>query len=298
MHTREQLKVRLFNRRGRTIKSSVRKLRSFLRCHRTGKKRSMSWRLVRNIYRVSRKYKGKKILIYSAYRHRRVARLKTSKHIKGKAVDLAVQGVRPHELRDYLRRAFKKAGVGYYPYLPFVHFDSRSRPGFWVDVSGSGEGSRYSHNSRKYIRDERKYGVRSIFLLRVRGLRRGPVTTTTSSLAALVPEGLAHGATKVPPVDLEADPPLIVEAAADAAPSRVRAPAPAAEPKQDSAPARATKRPVQGPPPVGPDVAPVNVPGSSSVARAGKKVATTSKHPPTKRSRGGSKNTEGNRLAK
>ena len=305
MHTREQIKVRLFDRRGRTVKATVRKLRRFMRCHRTGKKRSISWRLIRNLYRVSRHYKGKKILIYSAYRHRRVARLKTSKHIRGKAADIAVQGIRPHQLRDYLRRSFKKAGVGYYPHLPFVHFDVRRRGGFWVDVSGSGEGSRYVRNSHTYLKNEKKYGVGSVFLLAVEGLKRG-APSITRSLASLVPEGVTHGTPgEPPPSDWRAAQSVIMGHAAveqvrapdsNRQPSRLKDDLPGKDPARKAT--KALGRPIPGPPPVGTDITPGKVPGSSSVGQRGKKVATSSRPQPIKGAQGGSKNTEGNRLAR
>ena len=307
MHTREQIKVRLFDRRGRTVKGTMRKLQRFMRCHRTGKTRSISWRLIRNLYRVSRHYPGKKILVYSAYRHRRVARLKTSRHIRGQAVDFAVQGIRPHALRDYLRRSFKKAGVGYYPQLPFVHFDVRRRAGFWVDVSGSGEDSSYVSNSYQYIKNEGRYGVGSVFLLAAEGLKRGD-PSYTQGLASLVPEGLAHGGPgDPPPANWRATQPRIMgNAAVENArgPGTITPPpAPQKGDMPDNIPARkATKalgRPVQGPPPVGTDVTPGKAsPGSSSVGQRGEKVASTDHHPPIKAARGGSKNTEGNRLAR
>lgn len=299
MHTREQLKVRLFDRRGRTVKATVRKLRRLMRCHRTSKRRSISWRLIRNLYRVSRHYKGKKILIYSAYRHRRVARLKTSRHIRGQAADIAVQGIRPHLLRDYLR-TFKKAGVGYYPHLPFVHFDVRGRQGFWVDVSGSGEGSRYVGSSHKYIRDERKYGVGSVYLLAVEGLKRGG-PSAPRRLATLTAEGVAHGGPAQPPLaDGHTIQPQIMETDTAEVAKPGNAPPRAAETPKGPAPGRKTTgTPVQGPPPVGPDVEPSKAaPGSSSVGRGVREVASTSRRSPIKSPQGGSKNTEGNRLAR
>ncbi len=253
MHTKEQIRVRLFDRRGRAVRSTTRKLRRFLRCHRTGRRRSMSWRLVRNLYKVSRLYKGKKILIYSAYRHRSTAALKTSRHIRGQALDIAVQGVPPHELRDKLRGSFKKAGVGYYPHLPFVHFDVRKRAGFWVDVSGSGESSRYAASSHQYIKDERKYGVGSIYLTPVDGVRWGKPTRARIA-------GLAAGSE------------LPAAAALDVAGVKIEQVRAAALSRTDEAAAR----PIQGPPPVGDDVVPI------------KKTPLDSREAPTKRGASGS----------
>lgn len=261
MHTREQIRVRLFDRRGRAVRSTTRRLRRFLRCHRTGRKRSMNWRLVRNLYKVSRLYKGKKILIYSAYRHRSTAALKTSRHIRGQALDIAVQGVRPHELRDQLRSTFKKAGVGYYPHVPFVHFDVRKRAGFWVDVSGSGESSRYVASSHQYIKDERKYGVGSVYLIPADGVRRGKPTQARIAELGTRSELPAAVALEVAGVRIDMVHAAILRKTAEA-----------------------TARPVQGPPPVGPDA----TAGASNNPGARKKVAPTARRAPTKRGASGS----------
>lgn len=151
----EKISVRVYDRRGYNSKSSLRKIKRFLRCHRTGKQRTIHWRLIRSLYSISRHYKGRVIKVYSGYRHRRVAKLRTSNHIKGRAIDFRVQGVSKKALRDYLRKRFSKSGVGYYPNSPFVHFDVRSKKAFWVDTSGRGEGSQYV-NSWAYVRDEGK----------------------------------------------------------------------------------------------------------------------------------------------
>ena len=51
------------------------------------------------------------------------------------------------ELRDFLRSAFQRIGVGYYPNSDFVHLDVRARvSAFWIDYSGPGERAKYSRN--------------------------------------------------------------------------------------------------------------------------------------------------------
>ena len=155
-NTREKLTVRLYDRRGRTIRASVKKLRHFLRCHHTGRVGPIHWRLLQRIYVVARHYKGKSLRVFSGYRSRKVAYLKTSKHTLGRAVDFAVDGVSTRALRDYLRNAFtKNRGLGFYPNTPFVHFDVRDRTAFWVDYSGKGEEPRYAQNPYDVLKQER-----------------------------------------------------------------------------------------------------------------------------------------------
>jgi hypothetical protein len=107
------------------------------------------------MYKVSRHFGGRTLEIYSGYRYRRVARLRTSKHTLGRAVDFRVRGVSKRRVRDYLLRSFKKAGIGYYPNTPFLHLDVRSSGAFWVDLSGNGQRSRYVSNPLEYLRRER-----------------------------------------------------------------------------------------------------------------------------------------------
>ena len=143
-NTGEKAAIRVYDRRGRVSKVGLRQLNRFLRCRHTGRQRPIVWRLAKYMYSISRHFTGKPIYVYSGYRPRAIARLKTSNHIKGRAVDLRVRGVSNRRLRDFLRRRFKNVGVGYYPNSLFIHFDVRARrSAFWVDVSGPGEASEY-----------------------------------------------------------------------------------------------------------------------------------------------------------
>jgi uncharacterized protein YcbK (DUF882 family) len=149
--------IRLYDRRGRTVRASVRKVWHLMRCHLTSKERPIHWRLLRSLYRISRRYPGKTIHIYSGYRAKRVANLPNSNHVKGRAMDIHVDGVSNKALRDYLIATFKPAGVGYYPNAPFVHFDVREKQSaFWVDSSGKGEAAEYAANPYQLLREERK----------------------------------------------------------------------------------------------------------------------------------------------
>jgi uncharacterized protein YcbK (DUF882 family) len=155
--------VRLYDRRGRTVKASVRKIWHLMRCHLTNKERPIHWRLLRSLYRISRRYPGKTIHIYSGYRAKRVANLPNSNHVKGRAMDIHVDGVSNKALRDYLMATFKPAGVGYYPNAPFVHFDVREKQSaFWVDTSGKGETAEYAVNPYQVLREERQAAKKAL----------------------------------------------------------------------------------------------------------------------------------------
>jgi uncharacterized protein YcbK (DUF882 family) len=156
VNTREKASLRIYDRRGRTVRAAVRRLFRLMRCHLTGEQRPIHWRLVRAMYKVSRHYPGRTIYIYSGYRARKVASLRSSNHIKGRAVDLRVSGVSTRALRDYLMANFKPCGVGYYPNGPFVHFDVREKQSaFWVDYSGKGEAAAYAPDPYAVLKAEK-----------------------------------------------------------------------------------------------------------------------------------------------
>src|SRR5262245_9974597 len=118
---------------------------TFLRCHHTNAKFRMNPRLTRLIYEAGRHWPGHRIEVVSGYRHPSVAKNPKSPHMKGAACDFRVAGVKNTELRDYLRKAFRHVGVGYYPNSSFVHLDVRKGPSaFWIDYSGPGEAALYS----------------------------------------------------------------------------------------------------------------------------------------------------------
>src|SRR5262249_11817066 len=89
-----------------------------------------------------------KILVVAGYRAPRIAKSKgnpKSPHKKGLACDFRVEGVANTDLRDYLRGAFGRVGVGYYPNSDFLHLDVRQKvSAFWIDYSGPGERAKYS----------------------------------------------------------------------------------------------------------------------------------------------------------
>ena len=79
-----------------------------------------------------RNHFNKPIVINSGYRcavhNNRVGGARYSKHIQGKAADIAVKGVKPKEVAKYCESIGIK-GIGLYE--TFVHIDTRSKKSFW-----------------------------------------------------------------------------------------------------------------------------------------------------------------------
>ena len=154
-HT-ETLSLRLRDAQGKPVKGNQRRFDRFLRCHHTEKKHAMNPRLMRLLYQTGRHWPGRRLEIVSGYRNPSVAKNPHSPHMKGLACDFRVDGVKTAELRDYLRKAFDKVGVGYYPNSTFVHLDVRKdRSAFWIDYSGPGERAMYSDNPSDDLRSGR-----------------------------------------------------------------------------------------------------------------------------------------------
>ena len=115
----------------------------------------MDGRLPHMLYEVGRHFEGHRLEVVSGYRHPSVARNPKSPHKKGLACDFRVVGIPNTVLRDYLRKTFAHAGVGYYPNSVFVHLDNRRNgpSAFWIDYSGPGQTPVYSQHPREDLRD-------------------------------------------------------------------------------------------------------------------------------------------------
>jgi len=145
VNRRDTFTLRQRDLQGRLPKGYQRRFDRFLRCHYTNQQHAMNPRLVRLLYQAGRHWPGKRLDVVSGYRSPSVAKNPRSPHMKGLAVDFHVEGVPNTALRDYLRGAMKKVGVGYYPNSSFVHLDVRKdRSAFWIDYSGPGERAVYS----------------------------------------------------------------------------------------------------------------------------------------------------------
>ena len=157
INTKETLLLRFQDDRGRPIKGWQRRFDRFMRCHQTGTVFKMDTRLAHMLYQTARHYEGHRLEVVSGYRHPKVARNPKSPHKKGLACDFRVPGVPNTVLRDWLRKTFDHAGVGYYPNSVFVHLDDRKKgpSAFWIDYSGPGQSASYSENPREDLRTGR-----------------------------------------------------------------------------------------------------------------------------------------------
>lgn len=91
---------------------------------------------------VLREHIGKPIIVISGYRspkyNRKIGGARKSQHMKAKAADIVVPGMKPDEVREVIlalikEGKMKKGGVG--RYTTFIHYDVRGWNARW---SGSG----------------------------------------------------------------------------------------------------------------------------------------------------------------
>jgi hypothetical protein len=79
---------------------------------------------------------GVPVTINSAYRteawNTKQGGGKNSQHLKGKAADIVVEGVKPLEVAKYAEGLGVK-GIGYYPVKGFVHIDTRPDKYWWLN---------------------------------------------------------------------------------------------------------------------------------------------------------------------
>jgi uncharacterized protein YcbK (DUF882 family) len=153
INTKETLKLRFADERGRPVAGWQKRFQRFMRCHHTNTQHKMDPRLARFLYQTGRHFVGHRLEVISGYRNPKVARNPRSPHKLGLACDFRVAGVPNTTLREYLRRDFDHVGVGFYPNSFFVHLDVRKGPSaFWIDYSGPGEGAAYSGNPHDDLR--------------------------------------------------------------------------------------------------------------------------------------------------
>jgi uncharacterized protein YcbK (DUF882 family) len=156
VNTKETLKLRYADERGRPVRDLQKRANRFFRCHHTNTVGRMNPRLLRLLFETGRHWPGQRLEVVSGYRHPTVAKNPHSPHMKGLACDFRVVGVKNTDLRDYLRRAYPHIGVGYYPNSSFVHMDVRQGPSaFWIDYSGPGENALYSDNASEDLKSGR-----------------------------------------------------------------------------------------------------------------------------------------------
>jgi len=162
INTKETLLLRFQDDRGRPIKGWQKRFDKFMRCHQTGTVFKMDARLPHMLYETARHYEGHRMEVVSGYRHPKVARNPKSPHKKGLACDFRMAGIANAALRDWLRKTFDHAGVGYYPNSVFVHLDNRKQgpSAFWIDYAGPGQEASYAENPREDLRNGRSERAR------------------------------------------------------------------------------------------------------------------------------------------
>ena len=140
--TRERVRMRLLDSRGRVRAGPRRRLARLMRHRRTGRQTPPHRRLLRVLTQISDHFGGREIHILSGYRPPGGHTERSSRHVSGRAIDIRIRGVPNRALRDYAR-TLDRVGVGYYPNSTFVHVDVRERSAYWVDRSGRGEAPDY-----------------------------------------------------------------------------------------------------------------------------------------------------------
>jgi uncharacterized protein YcbK (DUF882 family) len=145
--SRETLRIRVLDRRGRPRRAARTRLTQLMRDRRSDATHSVDDRLMRMLVQVSDHFGGRKLYIISGFREAGGYTRESSRHTQGKALDFRVDRVANTEVRDYCRQ-LPDAGVGYYPNSSFVHLDTRDRSQYWVDYSRSGEAPRYRRRGR------------------------------------------------------------------------------------------------------------------------------------------------------
>lgn len=136
--SKESVRLRLVDTRGRPRQDARRALREFLRPRDSKRRKMPNARLLSLLARVSDHFGGRPLHIVSGYRIAKGLTRKTSRHVAGEAIDFRIPGVPLTVLRDYCQQ-FPEVGVGYYPTTEFVHLDVRKQPARWTDWSLPGQ---------------------------------------------------------------------------------------------------------------------------------------------------------------
>jgi uncharacterized protein YcbK (DUF882 family) len=103
-------------------------LKHFLRCRRTHREKAIAPGTLSLLVSVAQHWPGRTIDIVSGYRAPPYGK-PHSKHFRGYAIDLRVEGVKTARLRDTVWRENHNVGVGHYTDEDFVHIDYRPGEG-------------------------------------------------------------------------------------------------------------------------------------------------------------------------
>lgn len=139
---RKPMRIRLVDNRGKANKAALSKLGQLMRPRGVKRGPTPPTRLLELLARVSDHFGGRKIHIVSGFRRAGGYTNESSRHTRGEAIDLHIDGVPNRVLRDYCRQ-LNRTGVGYYPNSRFVHLDVRDESAYWIDLSTTGQAPRY-----------------------------------------------------------------------------------------------------------------------------------------------------------
>jgi uncharacterized protein YcbK (DUF882 family) len=140
--TQERLQLALTDTKGRVRPQAATRIARFLRPRNSTKQKRPEPRLLSLLAQVADHYRGRTIQVVSGYRLPGGSTSGESRHTRGAAIDMRVDGVSARALCDYLRH-FTNVGVGYYPNSNFVHFDVREKNAYWIDLSSPGRRASY-----------------------------------------------------------------------------------------------------------------------------------------------------------
>lgn len=133
--------VRMVDGEGRVSRKGLDTLAEFMRAAEHGA-RAPNPRLALLLAHISDHFGGRPIRIVSGFRDAGGYTSESSRHVKGRAVDIQVRGVPTQAVWELCRR-LQGVGCGYYPRSVFAHVDVRAQRTQWVDWSGPGQKPRY-----------------------------------------------------------------------------------------------------------------------------------------------------------
>jgi uncharacterized protein YcbK (DUF882 family) len=111
-------------RDGTTDPATEQLLAEFFRCRRSGRTKRMAPGVLAFLAEIGARWPGHAIEVVSAYRSPPYG-VPHSRHFKGKAIDLRVDGIPLATVRDVMWGQHQGIGVGYYPSQRFLHIDTR-----------------------------------------------------------------------------------------------------------------------------------------------------------------------------
>jgi uncharacterized protein YcbK (DUF882 family)/LysM repeat protein len=138
----QEVPVRLVDGQGRVSRRGLDVLAAMMGAEEHAGARAPNPRLALLLAHIADHFGGRPIRIVSGYRDAGGSTSETSRHVKGRALDIQVRGVPGQTVWELCRR-LNGAGCGHYPRSAFTHVDVRGHRTQWVDWSGPGQKARY-----------------------------------------------------------------------------------------------------------------------------------------------------------